>query len=141
MPKSDGWKKKRSNIEQMLKAFHQMPQAMANVALQDLQTDRLNFNPIGIVTGNLVNSWGTVRMSDGSVVLKQVKSQAPYAPKVMTYVSIARVGKPVLELVMDDIEPGIERAVKKEFQRIESTIAAGKAYKFNPAAFEAMIRK
>lgn len=133
-----GWSKKRRNLAEMVKAFHEMPKAMANVALLELTTVELDGNPINWVSGNLNGSFGIEHRRDMAIV-KQVSAQAPYAPRVMGPVSIARRGKPALELLMDRLTPRIEAAIVKEFKTIESTINAGGNYKFNVGQFEAMI--
>ena len=119
----------------MLKGFKRMPNAMAMATHYELTSHELDGHPINVVTGNLKNSWGVVTRRDAAI-LKQVSTQAPYAPRVMVPVSIARAGKPALQLVMDRMQPRFEREIVREFQHIQRTINNGGNYKFDAAAFE-----
>lgn len=127
------------NINHMLQAFEKMPRAMANVAHSELTSVELNGQPINRITGNLANSWGVAQVGYAMFALKQTSTQAPYAPRVMVPVSIARAGKPALSLLFDRLKPRFDAAILKEFQRIERVINAGGNYRFDPAKFEASI--
>lgn len=134
-----GWHKKMANIREMQRAFETMPRALANSAHGELTSTELNGRPINRISGNLANSWGVVNLRRGVAALKQVSTQAPYAPRVMVPVAIARMGKPALTLLMDRMKPRFDKAIFAEFKRIEGTINRGGAYKFDPAKFEASI--
>jgi len=133
-----GYSRKSKNLHEMLKGFRKMPNAMAFAANRELTTYELEGHPINVVTGALKGSWGVVSRRDAAI-LKQVSAAAPYAPRVMGPVSIARAGKPALELLMDRMTPRFERAIVAEFRNIQQAINAGGNYKFDAAAFEAMI--
>lgn len=124
----------------MVKGFKTMPRAMAQATHYRLTTHTLLGNPINKVWGNLIGSFG-VTGSEEHAVIRQINTEAPYAPRVMGPVSIARAGKPALELVMDEMNPRFDREIKREFEHIERTIANGGNYKFDKWAFEQALRR
>jgi len=134
-----GWPNKKRNLLEMLKGFRKMPNAMAFEANFKLKEYILLGNPINRKTGDLIASWRAIP-GDGIARLEQTASMAPYAPRVMGPVSIARINMPALEYLMQIMNPKFEFAIKEEFRHISAVINTGGKYKFDAAAFQMMVR-
>ena len=123
-------------MTEMVIAFHGMPQVLSFNAKAELVKEELNGRPINRISGDLAESFDNVQIGPDAWAVEQTNDQAPYAERVMVYVSRARIQKTVMEALKERMFPFYGKAIVGEFQNMVDTIDQGRPYRWNPKTFE-----
>lgn len=130
------FEKKLKNARELIDAFGASGYILEDTAAfvqKELINTELNYNPIGVVTGNLRRSYsGIPQVGNGFVLITSNLTIAPYAPKVAAY-SKGRFGSPYTEITVNRIRPVVDESVAYEVRQAARVINSGGNYSYkNP---------
>jgi len=95
----------------------------------------VNFNPVGIVTGNLRRSYATAGLYQRlpyAIRLTPNLSVAPYVPEVSERIR-KRFGKSFVRLVIERVGAEVDACIAREMRRGLAVIESGQQYRYeNP---------
>ena len=131
-------KRKQASALELIAAFGPNGYFLED-ALEYFKTQMLavetNFNPVGIVTGNLRRSYATAGLYQRLpyvIRLTPNLSVAPYVPEVSERIR-KRFGKSFVQLVIERCGAEVDAAIAREMRRSLAVINSGGQYRYeNP---------
>lgn len=137
-------RRKQDSAQELIRAFGPFGMLMQD-ALEFLKTSMMaqevNFDPVGIVTGNLRRAYSTAGLYERlpyTIRLTPNLSVAPYVPEVSQRIQ-KRFGKTFVQLTLDRQSALMDDCIRREVLRAVAIISAGGRYKyenpFPPIAF------